>query len=204
MKKIYLILLLIATVSLAAVAVKNITTGTSYRLTASDSETLINFNPPPSTTTFRIVIPLESATRDTFTVGTRVYGSSLVDKPMLISCDAGVTIINPDNAFRTKHLGSKWALTKIKRNVWLLEGDLYSTEIDAYVGDDVTIKAEVDPNATGPFVFTWYKGGAALIGQTNASLKLSNIKITDSGNYKVDVNNNIGYSSSEITNLIVR
>lgn len=202
MKKTYLFSLLIAgAIFAAALGVKNVTTGTSYRLVAADSDSLINITVP---STFKVIVPLETAVKDTFSSGTKIYGSSLTDNVVWITWDDGVTVINPDNAFRTKHLGSQWTLTKVKRNVWLLDGDLYSVEIDAYVGDDITIKADVDPNATGPFIFTWYKDNVALTGQTNASLKLTSIKTTDSGNYKVDVRNNMGYASSEVTNLMVR
>lgn len=202
MKKTYIFSLLIAgTMLAAALGVKNVTTGTSYRLVGADADSIINITVP---STFKVIVPLETAVKDTFSAGTKIYGSSLTDNVVWITWDDGVTVINPDNAFRTKHLGSQWTLTKVKRNVWLLDGDLYSTEIDAYVGDDITIKADVDPNATGPFVFTWYKDNVVLAGQTNASLKLVDIKTTDSGNYKVDVKNNMGYASSEVTNLMVR
>ena len=202
MKKTYIFSLLIAgAMFAAALGVKNVTTGTSYRLVGADADSIINITVP---STFKVIVPLETAVKDTFSAGTKIYGSSLTDNVVWITWDDGVTVINPDNAFRTKHLGSQWTLTKVKRNVWLLDGDLYSTEIDAYVGDDITIKADVDPNATGPFVFTWYKDNVVLAGQTNASLKLVDIKTTDSGNYKVDVKNNMGYASSEVTNLMVR
>jgi hypothetical protein len=202
MKKTYLFSLLIAgAMFAAALGVKNVTTGTSYRLVAADADSIINITVP---STFKVIVPLETAVKDTFSSGTKIYGSSLTDNVVWITWDDGVTVINPDNAFRTKHLGSQWTLTKVKRNVWLLDGDLYSTEIDAYVGDDITIKADVDPNATGPFVFTWYKDNVMLAGQTNASLKMVDIKVSDAGNYKVDVRNNMGYASSEVTNLMVR
>ena len=101
-------------------------------------------------------------------------------------------------------MGSQWTLTKVKNNFWLLEGDLYSVELDAYVGDDIVIKAKVDPSASPPLTFIWYKNGIPLFGKTQASLKIENAKLSDSGNYKVDAKNNKGYSSSEITSLLVR
>lgn len=197
-----LLLMIVVACFAATLNVKNIvTTTTSYRLVYSDSDTLLNVTPSSD---FTIIVPVEIGSKDTFQTGTKIYGSSLTDYTVLITGDKGVTIINPDNAFRTRHLGSQWTLTKIKRNVWLLEGDLYSTEIDAYIGDDVTIKAEVDPNATGPFTFTWYKNGVALTGQTNASLKLISVKSLDAGVYKVYVRNDAGYATSETTNLLIR
>jgi len=45
--------------------------------------------------------------------------------------------------------------------------------LEAYVGDDVTIRAKVDPLATSPLTFTWYKNGIVLQGKTQASLKIN-------------------------------
>lgn len=205
MKKIYSIVLAIfALTSFAAsMDVKNIFVTTSYKIVSNDSDALLNVT-SPSNTLVRIIVPLETGNKDTFQTGTKIYGNSLTDGTILVSGDDGVTIINPDNAFRTKRLGSQWTLTKIRRNMWLLSGDLYSTEIDAYVGDDITIRANVDPAATGPFVFTWFKDNVVILDQNNASLKLTNLSLADSGNYRVEVKNSVGYASSEVTNLLVR
>jgi hypothetical protein len=77
-------------------------------------------------------------------------------------------------------------------------------QADAYVGDDITIKANVDAAATGPLRFVWYKNNVLLTGRTNASLKLTNITTADAGNYRVEARNTAGLVKSETTSLIVR
>jgi hypothetical protein len=172
-----------------------------YTISSKDQQVLINVISKPNTVV-KIVVPFE--TREIFRTGTTIYGNSLTDGTVWISGQTGVRIVNSDNAFRTKALGSRWTLTKISANFWILNGDLYSVELEAYVGDDVTIRAKVDPLATSPLTFTWYKNGIVLQGKTQASLKINGAQISDSGNYKVDVRNDTGYANSEITSLIVR
>jgi hypothetical protein len=172
-----------------------------YIFALRDSQTAFNVN-SNSNSTVSLIVPSEK--REIFKAGTKIYGTSLTNGTVIISGQSGVTIINADNAFRTKSMGSQWVLTKLANNFWILDGDLYSIDIDSYIGDDVTIKAKVDPLASSPLVFTWYKNGVVLQGKTQASLKISNAQISDSGKYKVDVKNNKGYSSSEITSLFIR
>ena len=172
-----------------------------YLLSFRDQQSLLNIT-SKSNTIVKVIVPFES--KEIFKTGTIVYGSSLTDGTVWIDGQTGVTIVNSDNAYRTKSMGSQWSLTKVKNNFWLLDGDLYSVELEAYVGDNITISARVDPLASSPFVFTWYKNGTVLQGKTQASLRIENAKTSDAGNYKVDVRNNKGYFSSEITSLTIR
>lgn len=182
-------------------SVRTVLVDKEYVLSLRDQQSLLNITSNP-TSLVKIIVPFEA--KEVFRSGTVIYGNSLTIGTIQIIPQKGVTLINADNAFRTKSLGSQWTLTKVKDNFWLLDGDLYSVEIEAYVGDDIVIKAKVDPSATSPLAFTWYKNGTMLQGKTQASLKMSNVQISDSGNYKVDVKNNKGYVSSEITSLLVR
>lgn len=182
-------------------SVRTVLVDKEYVLSLRDQQSLLNITSNP-TSVVKITVPFEA--REVFRSGTVIYGNSLTTGTIQIAPQKGVTLINADNAFRTKSLGSQWTLTKVKDNFWLLDGDLYSVEIEAYIGDDVVIKAKVDPAATSPLIFTWYKNGSILQGKTQASLKISNAQITDSGNYKVDAKNNKGYISSEVTSLLVR
>jgi len=172
-----------------------------YVLSFRDQQTLLNVVSRANSIA-KIVVPYEI--KEIFKSGAIIYGSSLTDGTILIDARSGVVILNPDNAFRTKSMGSQWTLTKVKNNFWLLEGDLYSIELDAYVGDDIVIKAKVDPSASAPLTFVWYKNGKPLFGKTQASLKIENAQFSDSGNYKVDVSNTSGYLSSEVTSLTIR
>jgi hypothetical protein len=202
MKKIFLLLTFL-TVALTSYAldVKTISTNTEYKITNRDSGYLIAMQ-TPNKSTVKFVVPFERT--NVFGTGTEIYGTALSDGTINIVGENGVVILQSDDAFRTRKMGSQWKLTRISRNFWLLEGDLYSLQADAYVGDDITIKANVDAAATGPLRFTWYKNNAVLAGKTNASLKLANITTADSGNYKVEARNTAGLVKSETTSLIVR
>lgn len=207
MKNIYLITVLATAAAVfgaASINVKNVSTSADYKMIAADAETMIAFT-TPSTSIINVIVPFESGTKDIFPIGTKIYGTALTDGTLtIVGENSNVTIINPDAAFRTKKLGSQFSLTKIKRNIWVLDGDLYSLLVDAYVGDDVTLKANVDPSATPPLTFAWYKNNVVIVGATNASLKLTDVKVEDGGNYKVTVKNDMGYSFSEVTNLAIR
>ena len=202
MKKIFLLLTFL-TVALTSYAldVKTISTSTEYKITNRDSGYLIAMQ-TPNKSTVRFVVPFERT--NVFGTGTEIYGTALSDGTINIVGENGVTILQSDDAFRTRKMGSQWKLTRISRNFWLLEGDLYSLQADAYVGDDITIKANVDAAATGPLRFVWYKNNVVLAGKTNASLKLANITTADSGNYKVEARNTAGLVKSETTSLVVR
>jgi hypothetical protein len=202
MKKIFLLLTFL-TVALTSYAldVKTISTSTEYKITNRDSGYLIAMQ-TPNKSTVKFVVPFERT--NVFGTGTEIYGTALSDGTINIVGENGVVILQSDDAFRTRKMGSQWKLTRISRNFWLLEGDLYSLQADAYVGDDITIKANVDAAATGPLRFVWYKNNVVLAGKTNASLKLANITTADSGNYKVEARNTAGLVKSETTSLIVR
>jgi hypothetical protein len=76
--------------------------------------------------------------------------------------------------------------------------------MNAFIGDDVVIKAVVDADATGPFIYKWYKNGVLIPDATFASLKLNNIDLSTSGKYYAIVSNRAGSYTGETTTLIVR
>ena len=202
MKKIFLLLTFLA-VALTSYAldVKTVSTNTEYKIVNRDAGYLIAMQ-TPNNSTVRFVVPFERT--NVFGTGTEIYGTALSDGTINIVGENGVTILQSDDAFRTRKMGSQWKLTRISRNFWLLEGDLYSLQADAYVGDDITIRANVDAAATGPLRFTWYKNNVLLTGRTTASLKLTGITTADAGNYRVEARNTAGLVKSETTSLIVR
>jgi hypothetical protein len=194
----------ILTTILHGVTLKNITVESEYKLGSKDKDALLLIQ-NSNTKIVKIIVPVESTKFDLFSSGTQIDGVSLTDGIVWIYPEtSGVTILNSDEAYRTRKAGSKWTLIRLNKNFWLLEGDLYSLEIDSYIGDDVTIRANIDSKATGPFKFVWYKNGSLLNGQTQASLKLLNIKNTDAGNYRVEVSNSAGLIKSETTSLLLR
>jgi len=201
--RILLLKFIILAVGLYGTTLKNITVTTEYKIGPRDNDALLLVQ-NPSNRLVKIVVPIEGRS-DLFSNGTKIEGVSLGDGIVCIYPETtSVTILNPDEAYRTRKAGSKWTLTRLNKNFWLLEGDLYSLEIDAYIGDDITIRANIDSKATGPFKFVWYKNGKILPSQTQASLKLTDIKISDSGDYRVEVSNSLGLVKSEVTSLLVR
>ena len=176
---------------------------TNYTLTTEDTNSIIAFvsvNAP----LVRMTIPSETSSKNTFPTGARIYGTSLTNSIVHITGSSGVTIISPENSFRSKNYGSRWELIKLSKNMWLLEGDLYSLEMNAFIGDDVVIKAVVDADATGPFTYKWYKNGVLIPGANFASLKLDNVQLSTSGKYYAIVSNRAGSYTGETTTLIVR
>ena len=62
------------------------------------------------------------------------------------------------------------------------------------VGTNVTFS--VIASGTPPLRYAWLFNGAALAGQTNATLTLTNVQTTDAGSYTVVVSNAIGTVTS--------
>jgi uncharacterized repeat protein (TIGR02543 family) len=72
-----------------------------------------------------------------------------------------------------------------------------STETNTVeVGSTVTYS--VSPTGVPPFGYQWYFGLNAIGGQTNATLRLTDVQLTNAGDYSVAVSN----STSMVTNLI--
>jgi len=69
------------------------------------------------------------------------------------------------------------------------------------IGADVTLNVEVA--GTEPLSFQWYKDSQTLNGATNAMLQLTNVQSGDSGQYSVVVTNDLGSSSSMLSDLRV-
>lgn len=181
------------------------TVTTDYTLRASDLGGTIIFNPPTTTQKVVLTVPVETAGAEILPIGAEISGVSAgAGSYVVISPTTGVTINNPDNAFRTRDRGSKFTLTKYALNVWGLEGDLFSLETIAYLGDSVTLRAVIDRSATGPFTFKWTKNGVDITTATLASLVLPDIQASDAGTYSVTVTNSAGQRSSENFNLIVK
>jgi hypothetical protein len=204
MKKLLILLTLFSLFASAVfgIDIKNLNVQTEYKLTRSDNGYLLAINSPVNKIV-KVVVPFERTSA--FSTGTEISGLAMTDGTIQISSENNdVIILQPDNAYRTRKIGSTFRLTRVSRNFWILDGDLYSLEVDAYVGEDITIRANVDPNATGPLRFTWYKNNTVLTGKTQSTLKLPSVTTSNSGNYRVDASNTAGLVKSETTNLLVR
>ena len=62
---------------------------------------------------------------------------------------------------------------------------------------------QVTAYATGPFSYQWKKDGAAISGATSATLTLSGVQSTSTGNYTVTVSNSAGFVTSNVVPLTV-
>ena len=69
-------------------------------------------------------------------------------------------------------------------------------------GDGYVLAAVVATN-NGPFTYQWRKDGSFLSGETNPSLALSALKLSDSGSYTLVVANHYGSTTSRIASLNV-
>lgn len=185
---------------------KVISVDSDYKITFTDNESLVVFSNVKSSTV-KLVIPSEGTRKtQTFNSGTIITGTALTESIVIIEGEPGVLIIGLENAVRSKGFGASWTLNRVGKNTWAVNGDLYSLEQDAFVGDDVTLKATVNQLATGPFSYVWYKNGVILPEANLASLKLKNIQTTDTGLYRVRVYNynKTNEISSETIKLLVR
>jgi uncharacterized repeat protein (TIGR03803 family) len=61
----------------------------------------------------------------------------------------------------------------------------------------------VTPSGTAPFAYQWLLNGIPIIGATNSTLTVSNLVITDGGNYVVTVTNDWGSATSGQANLTI-
>jgi hypothetical protein len=203
MKKIFLLLMACLGMlsSVYALDVKTVTTTTEYKITSRDSGYLIGMQTPVNRIV-KFIVPFERT--NVFSVGAEIFGTTLSSGTIEISGEDGVTILQSDDAYRTKNMGSVFKLTRISRNFWILEGDLYSLQVDAYAGDSITLKANVDAGATGPLRFVWYRNNVVIAGQTRSTLQLTNVTSATAGSYRVDASNNAGLVKSETTTVLVR
>lgn len=71
----------------------------------------------------------------------------------------------------------------------------------ATLGQSITVAVTCD--GTAPFTYQWFKDSAAISGATNATLVLTNAKLSDAGRYTVRVTNAWGTALSDEAVLTV-
>ena len=70
-----------------------------------------------------------------------------------------------------------------------------------FVGE--TFNASVKVNGPSPYYYTWFDGVNPLSGQTNATLTLNNVQLSDSGTYSCTISNIYGATNSATVSLTV-
>ena len=173
---------------------------TDYTVNSSEFNAMVVFSETKAKSLNVYVV----GSRSGFPVGAKINFLALTDVPIKLSAKDDATLISPEDSFMVSSYGSQWSLTHIGRNIWVASGDLYSTEISAYLNEDITLRARVDDKATGPFTFVWRKNGRVISGVQGSTLKLLSLKSSDAGLYSVSVSNSAGVVSSETMQLIVR
>ena len=173
----------------------------NYTLATSDVDSLIVFT---GSKPISVSITAPPANRTQYRTGVTIQFAALMDHPVTMVPRSGVTLISRDDSMKSSAYGSRWEIIHLGRNVWLLSGDMVTTEYDGYLGDSIVLKARVDPTATGPFTFVWRKNGDIVQGATNASLGIPSLKVSDAGIYLVTVSNSAGIVTSEVLTLNVR
>ncbi|MEK7678385.1 MAG: immunoglobulin domain-containing protein [Verrucomicrobiota bacterium] len=108
-----------------------------------------------------------------------------------------------------------WTVTDDNPRVetWIVENRLYARVLTAptivtqpqsqavTAGVDVTFT--VTANGSAPLAYEWRKGSATIAGETNATLALANVQLTDAGSYSVVVSNSAGSTPSAVAVLTV-
>ncbi|WP_245581699.1 choice-of-anchor Q domain-containing protein [Rudanella lutea] len=65
------------------------------------------------------------------------------------------------------------------------------------------VLAGVNVSGTGPYAYQWYRNGQAVAGQTSAILSLTNVQLTDGGNYRAVVSTACNSVTSTVFSLSV-
>ena len=106
------------------------------------------------------------------------------------------------SAIYTAGLDGKGALEADAAKV--IAPSITSQPSDATVFEGGTASFKVEVSGTPPLTYQWKKDGQIVSWATNASLSLTNAKISNSGAYRVDISNAGGTASSDPANLTVR
>lgn len=174
----------------------------SFTLTPAEVDTVVVvIAPKPITIT---IAPPGGSERPKFPVGSTIFFVSLTNFPVTMAAAGGATLVSRDDSMKVSSFGSRWEIIYLGYNLWLLSGDLTTTEYDGYLGDSIVLKAKVDLKATGPFTFVWRKNGDIIDGANKASLGITSLQASDAGIYLVTVSNSAGLVSSEVLTLNVR
>jgi hypothetical protein len=88
--------------------------------------------------------------------------------------------------------------------IWVLDAPSITSglaDTNAIAGDDVTLSITAD--VAGTASYQWYKDDAAIEGATEATLQLTNVTGDDSGDYSVDVSNEVATVTSAASLTVI-
>ena len=108
-----------------------------------------------------------------------------------------------DGSYQVILTDSSISVTSSIANQFVIDPVISNQPTGGYVSVGQTAMLTVAAVGTSPITYQWRKNGVPLSGATNASLSLTNLQSSDSGNYDVLVSNSIASFSSSVASLLV-
>jgi hypothetical protein len=151
-----------------------------------------------ATATFTVTASGPALAYQWFKAGTALPGatSALLSLPSISDADAGIYSVIITNL--------SGAVTSSAATLTVIDPPLITSQpvnVTNVAGSTVTFSVGV--NSAAPVSYQWFKGGIAIPNSSNASLTLTSISATDSGNYTVTVTNIAGTAISSAATLTV-
>ena len=98
---------------------------------------------------------------------------------------------------------TKTATKNITVNAVVVKPSITTQPKSQTVNEGSSVTFSVTASGTTPLSYQWYKGSSKISGATSASYKISSVKTSDEGSYKVTVSNSAGSVTSSVVTLTV-
>ena len=98
---------------------------------------------------------------------------------------------------------TKTATKNITVNAVVVKPSITTQPKSQTVNEGSSVTFSVTASGTTPLSYQWYKGSSKISGATSASYKISSVKTSDEGSYKVTVSNSAGSVTSSAATLTV-
>ena len=103
----------------------------------------------------------------------------------------------------TASYGGKTATKIVTVTVPIVKPTITTQPKSQEVNEGSPVTFSVTATGTTPLSYQWYKGSTKISGATSASYKISSVKTSDAGSYKVTVTNSAGSVTSSVATLTV-
>ncbi|MBQ7590553.1 MAG: SUMF1/EgtB/PvdO family nonheme iron enzyme [Verrucomicrobia bacterium] len=97
----------------------------------------------------------------------------------------------------------KTATKNVTVNAVVVKPSITTQPKSQTVNEGSSATFSVTASGTTPLSYQWYKGSSKISGATSASYKISSVKTSDEGSYKVTVSNSAGSVTSSVVTLTV-
>ena len=98
---------------------------------------------------------------------------------------------------------TKTATKNVTVNAVVVKPSITTQPKSQTVNEGSSVTFSVTASGTTPLSYQWYKGSSKISGATSASYKISSVKTSDEGSYKVTVSNSAGSVTSSAATLTV-